>query len=151
MRYNKRRTYFKINSSWACKLGWGGGLISGIIYSLENGWAYIRGGIKTGGIKTGRIKVGFYGNVFTKGQRRSITVRHNNVIERPRDKMDNANRFRTSKYHRKVPTWKYLLISTFENLTIFNGLHRIKKEILYGIFSSLMLTVVDRSVFERSQ
>ena len=105
------------------------------------------GGIKTGGIKTGRIEVGFYGNVFTKGQRRSITVRHNNVIERPRDKMDNANRFRTSKYHRKVPTWKYLLISTFENLTIFNGLHRIKKEIFYGIFLSLMLTVVDCWVF----
>ena len=28
-----------------------GGLISGIIYSFENGWAYIRGG----------LKVGFYG------------------------------------------------------------------------------------------
>ena len=26
-----------------------GGLISGIICSLANGWAYIRGGLKTGG------------------------------------------------------------------------------------------------------
>ena len=26
-----------------------GGLISGIIYSFENGWTYIRGGLKTGG------------------------------------------------------------------------------------------------------
>ena len=151
MRHNKRKIYFKINGSWANKGGGGdlylGGLISGIIYSLGNGWASIGGG----GLKTGGFKVGFYGNVFTKGRRRSITVRHNNVIERPRDKMDNANRFRTSKYHMKVPTWKYLLISIFKNLTIFNGLHRIKKEILYGIFLSLMLTVVDRWVFERSQ
>ena len=33
-----------------------GGFISGIIYLFENGWAYIRGGLKTGG-----LKVGFYG------------------------------------------------------------------------------------------
>ena len=33
-----------------------GGLISGILYSFENGWAYIRGGLKLGG-----LKVGFYG------------------------------------------------------------------------------------------
>ena len=26
-----------------------GGLRSGIIYSFENGWTYIRGGLKTGG------------------------------------------------------------------------------------------------------
>ena len=35
------------------------GLISGIIYSFENGWAYIRVGLKTGG--GGGLKVGFYG------------------------------------------------------------------------------------------
>ena len=34
-----------------------GGLKSGIIYSFENGWAYIRGGLKRGG----GLKVGFYG------------------------------------------------------------------------------------------
>ena len=34
-----------------------GGLISGIIYSFENAWAYIRVGLKTGG----GLKVGFYG------------------------------------------------------------------------------------------
>ena len=33
-----------------------GRLISGIIYSFENGWAYIRGGLKPGG----GLKVGFY-------------------------------------------------------------------------------------------
>ena len=33
-----------------------GGLIPGIIYSLANGWVYIRGGLKPGG-----LKVGFYG------------------------------------------------------------------------------------------
>ena len=41
-------TYFC--SRWACKRGGGGGggggLISEIIYSFENGWAYIRGGLK---------------------------------------------------------------------------------------------------------
>ena len=33
-------------SGWACiRVGlYPGGLISGIIYSFENGWAYIRGG-----------------------------------------------------------------------------------------------------------
>ena len=35
-----------------------GGLISGMIYSFENGWAYIGGG---GGLKPGDLKVGFYG------------------------------------------------------------------------------------------
>ena len=36
------------------------GLISGITYSFENGWAYIRGG--GGGLETGGgLKVGFYG------------------------------------------------------------------------------------------
>ena len=34
----------------------GGGLISRVIYSFENGWAYIRGNLKIGG-----LKVGFYG------------------------------------------------------------------------------------------
>ena len=34
-----------------------GGLISRIIYSFENGWAYIWGGLKPGG----GLKVGFYG------------------------------------------------------------------------------------------
>ena len=34
-----------------------GGLISGIIYSLANGWAYIRGGLKTwGGLKSGILR-----------------------------------------------------------------------------------------------
>ena len=33
-----------------------GGLISGIIYSFENGWAYIGEVLKPGG-----LKVGFYG------------------------------------------------------------------------------------------
>ena len=61
VRYNKRRIYFKniyktdlcdclkrnakgthLYSRWAYKRG--GGLISGIKYSLANGWAYIRGG-----------------------------------------------------------------------------------------------------------
>ena len=35
-----------------------GGLVSGIIYSLANGWAYIRGDLKPGG---GGFKVRFYG------------------------------------------------------------------------------------------
>ena len=35
-----------------------GGLISSIIYSFENGWAYIQGGLKLGG-GGGRLKVGF--------------------------------------------------------------------------------------------
>ena len=65
MHHNKRRIDFKsiyktdlcdclkrnakethLYSSWAYKHGGGGGgagLISGIIYSLANGWAYIRG------------------------------------------------------------------------------------------------------------
>ena len=34
-----------------------GGLISGIIYSFENGWAYIRGG---GGLKSGILRYLFY-------------------------------------------------------------------------------------------
>ena len=53
----KRNVHFY--SRWAYKRGGGlypGGLISGIIYSFENGWAYIRGGLKPGG-----LKVGFYG------------------------------------------------------------------------------------------
>ena len=71
MRHNKRIIYFKniyktdlcdclkrnakgthLYSRWAYKREWGlypGGLISGIIYLLTNGWAYIRGGHKTGG------------------------------------------------------------------------------------------------------
>ena len=70
MRHNKWRIYFEniyetdlcdclkrnakgthLYSSWACKRGGGlhpGGLISGIIYSLANGWDYIRGGFKVG-------------------------------------------------------------------------------------------------------
>ena len=50
-------------SRWAYKQRGGlylGGLISGIIYSLANGWAYIRGGLKTRG---GGFKVGFYGRL----------------------------------------------------------------------------------------
>ena len=64
VRHNKRRIYFKniyktdfcdclkrnakgihLYSRWAYKRGglYPGGLISGIIYSLANGWAYIRG------------------------------------------------------------------------------------------------------------
>ena len=71
VRYNKRRIYFKniyktdfcdsikrnakgthLYSRWAYKQGglYPGGLISGIIYSLANGWAYIRGVLKTGGL-----------------------------------------------------------------------------------------------------
>ena len=38
-----------------------GGLISRIIYSLANGWAYIREGLKPGG-----FKVGFYGICFSQ-------------------------------------------------------------------------------------
>ena len=74
VRYNKRRIYFKniyktdlcdclkrnakgthLYSRWAYKPG--GRLISGIKYSLVNGWAYIRGALKPGG----GLKVGFYG------------------------------------------------------------------------------------------
>ena len=33
-----------------------GGLISRIIYSLANGWAYIRGGLKPGGLKSGILR-----------------------------------------------------------------------------------------------
>ena len=49
---------------WAYKRdgGGGGGLISRIIYSFENGWAYIRGRLKPGG----GLKVGFYGTVYDK-------------------------------------------------------------------------------------
>ena len=86
--HNKRRIYFKnvcktdlcdclrrnakgihlCSSRWASK--WGGAyiraglypsrLISGIVYSLANGWAYIWGSLKLGG---GALinKVGFYG------------------------------------------------------------------------------------------
>ena len=34
----------------------GGGLISEIIYSFENGWAYIRGGLIPGGLKSGILR-----------------------------------------------------------------------------------------------
>ena len=33
-----------------------GELISGIIYSFENGWAYIRGGLKPEGLKSGILR-----------------------------------------------------------------------------------------------
>ena len=33
-----------------------GGLISRILYSLANGWAYIRGGLKPGGLKSGILR-----------------------------------------------------------------------------------------------
>ena len=48
---NTKGPYFY--SRWAYKWGGGGGglypggFISGIIYSFENGWAYIRGGLKS--------------------------------------------------------------------------------------------------------
>ena len=57
---NAKGTHF-IYSGWAYKRGGGlhpGGLVSGIIYSLANGWAYIRGDLKPGG---GGFKVRFYG------------------------------------------------------------------------------------------
>ena len=38
------------------KGGGGGGLISGIIYSFENGWAYIWGNLKLGGLKSGILR-----------------------------------------------------------------------------------------------
>ena len=38
-----------INGGWGVYLG---GLISGVIYSFENGWAYIRGeGLKSGTLR----------------------------------------------------------------------------------------------------
>ena len=33
-----------------------GGHISGIIYLFENGWAYIRGGLKPEGLKSGILR-----------------------------------------------------------------------------------------------
>ena len=49
-----------------------GGLISGVIYSLANGWAYIQGRLKRGG----GFKVGFYGIYLhvTSASRVSISV-----------------------------------------------------------------------------
>ena len=79
VRHNKRRIYFKniyktdlcdclkrsakgthLYSSWAYKLGGEEGrayIPVGLIYSLANGSAYIRGG----GLKPGSLKVRFYG------------------------------------------------------------------------------------------
>ena len=49
-----------------------GGLISGIMYSFENGWAYIWGG--GGGLKPGGLKVGFYSMSFIEVKTRGFTV-----------------------------------------------------------------------------
>ena len=62
-----------------------GGLISGIIYSFENGWAYIRGKLKTG---LG-LKVGFYGTNHTvcygnHGYSHSVECRPYNLAHRSR-------------------------------------------------------------------
>ena len=44
-----------------------GGLISEIIYSFENGWAYIGGGLKTGGgLKSGILRYNKNG-IFSNG------------------------------------------------------------------------------------
>ena len=51
-----------------------GGLISGIIYSFENGWAYIRGGLKTGG----GLKVRFCG-IF-KSSKYHMPIATNTVV-----------------------------------------------------------------------
>ena len=57
---NAKETH--LYSRWAYKRGdsYPCGLISRIIFSLENGWADIRGGLKPGG----GVKMGFYGMQF---------------------------------------------------------------------------------------
>ena len=69
VRHNKRRMYFKNIKKETQKkhtytvdglingVLYPGGLISGIIYSLANGWAYIRGGLKVGFTVFARNKI----------------------------------------------------------------------------------------------
>ena len=56
--FKKKRKRNILYSKWAYKRG-GGGLISGILYSFENGWAYIRGLKTGGGLESGILRYVF--------------------------------------------------------------------------------------------
>ena len=91
-----------------------GGLISGIINSFENGWAYIRGKLKTG---VG-LKVGFYGTNHTvcygnHGYSHSVECHPYNLAHRLRFSHRRTDRHKRSVKYNFLHAYFFIRTSTF--------------------------------------